>query len=119
MSGLEGHDGRIPFGAYISHDYGHKAFSLGFSAYSGDYAFTHHPAQHLSDAPPSSLEGRAFAHSDSDAVYLSREPLHKDQSIAARVLGIGFITTQWDEVLDGLVVFKEEHAPAWIHRELR
>lgn len=116
LANVEGFNGRVPLGAYINHDYGRKAFSLGFSAYSGDYAFIHRPVQHLSDAPLTSLESRAFANSGADAVYVSRKQLHKDQSIAARVFGTAFKTARWDEVLDGLVIFRKERAPAWLQR---
>jgi erythromycin esterase-like protein len=119
LRGIEGFENRIPLGAYISQDYGFKAFSLGFSAYSGDYSFTHHPVQHLSDAPPSSLEGKTFARSNSDSLYLSQKQLHAGQSIPARILGTAFTTARWDQVLDGLVIFRRERAPSWINRSVR
>jgi erythromycin esterase-like protein len=117
LNGVQGFEGRIPLGSYIRRDFGDHAFSLGFSAYSGDYAFIRRPIQHLSDAPSSSLEGQIFAHSDPDAVYLSRKQLRKYSSVAARPLGIDFKAAHWDEVVDGLVIFRKERAPAWIGRQ--
>jgi erythromycin esterase-like protein len=114
LSGIEGFQGRVPLGSYIEKDMKGHAFSLGFSAYSGEYAFTHQPIRRLSDAPPSSLEGQIFAHSDSDVVYLSRKQLRKYHSAAARLLGTDFNTAHWDQVVDGLVIFRVERAPAWI-----
>jgi len=117
LNGVQGFEGRIPLGSYIRRDFGDHAFSLGFSAYSGDYAFIRRPIQHLSDAPPSSLEGQIFAHSDPDTVYLSRKQLQKYSSVAARPLSTDFKTAHWDEVVDGLVIFRKERAPAWIRRQ--
>jgi erythromycin esterase-like protein len=114
LSGIEGFEGRIPFGAYVHKDLEDDAFSLGFSASSGEYAFARQPVRRLSDAPPSSVEGQIFAHGNSDTVYLSREQLGKYNSVAARPLGTDFKTARWDQVVDGLVIFRLERAPAWI-----
>lgn len=115
LSGIDGFEGRAPMGSFIRHDFGDRAFSLGFSAYSGDYAFIHQPVRPLSAAPASSLEGQAFAHRDAGTVYLSREQLAKYGSVAARPLGTTMKTAHWNKVLDGLVIFRKEHAPAWLH----
>src|ERR1035441_539020 len=48
---------------------------------------------------------------DSDTVYLSLRELRKFGSIAARPLGSSFKTARWNEVLDGLLIFREEQAP--------
>ena len=119
LSDVEDLGGRVPLGSYLERDFGRQAFSLGFSAYSGAYAFTHQPVQHLNDAPPLSLEGKVFARSGSDAVYLSRKQLRGYRFVAARPLGPDFETAHWDQVVDGLVVFREERAPAWINRQSR
>ena len=114
LSGVEGFEGKVPLGFYVKEVFGDRAFSLAFSAYSGDYAFTHQPIRHLSDAPPSSVEAQIFSHEDTDAIYLSRKQLRRYGSAPARVLGIGFKTAHWDRVVDGLVIFRRERAPAWI-----
>lgn len=116
LQDVEGFEGRLPLGSYIHQEEKGKAFSLGFSAYSGEYAFTHPPVRRLSDAPASSLEARVFAHSASNTAYLSPEQLLEYGSCAARVLGTGFNTAQWAQILDGLIVFRQERAPAWIKR---
>jgi erythromycin esterase-like protein len=116
LTGIQGFEGRVPLGSYIHEELKDKAFSLGFSAYAGEYAFTHHPVQRLSDAPPSSLEAQVFAHTDSDTVYLSREQLRHYNSIEARPLGNDPTAARWDQVIDGLVLFRQEHAPTWIKR---
>jgi erythromycin esterase-like protein len=117
LNGVQGFEGRVPLGFYVRRDFRDQAFSLGFSAYSGDYAFIRQPIRHLSDAPPSSLEGHIFAHSDSDSIYLSRKQLREYNSVEARPLGTDFKTAHWNEVVDGLVIFRKERAPVWIHRQ--
>lgn len=116
LSGVNGFEGKVPFWSYIQQDFGNRAFSLGFSAYSGGYAFVRQPVRQLSAAPASSLEGQAFAHGGSDIVFLSRNHLRKYGSVAARPLGTSFTTAHWDKVVDGLVIFRKEHAPAWLNR---
>jgi erythromycin esterase-like protein len=116
LSSVDGFEGRVPFGSYIRQDFGERAFSLGFSAYSGDYESTHPPVQQLSIAPALSLEGQVFAHGNSDAACLSRRQLRKYGSIAARPLGSSFTTAQWDQVVDSLIVFRAERAPMWLSR---
>lgn len=114
LSTVKGFEGRVPFGSSVERDFEDRAFALGFSAYSGEYAFVHQPIRQLDPAPASSLEGQAFAHGDSEMVYLSRKQLGKYGSLAARPLGINFETTDWDRILDGLVIIRKEHAPGWI-----
>jgi erythromycin esterase-like protein len=116
LRGVSGLENRIPLGFLIDRDYGHKAFSLGFSTYAGDYSFTHHPVQHLAVAPPSSLEGKIIPQSHSDVVYLSRQQLHKEGALAARIVGTDFAVAHWDKVLDGLVIFRKERPPRWLNR---
>lgn len=116
LSGIPGFEGRIPLGSYIHKDLKRHVFSLGFSAYSGEYAFTRQPIRRLSEAPPSSLEGKIFAHTEANTVYLSRKQLRSYSYIQARLLGTDFKTAYWDQVIDGLVIFRLEQAPAWIKR---
>ena len=116
LSGAKGLESRVPLGSYISHDLKDLAFVLGFSAYSGSYAFTGQPVRQLAAAPDTSLEGRSFANRDSDTVYLSREQLQTLGLVEARPLGTTFTTARWDDVLDGLVVFREERAPEYLPR---
>ena len=117
LSGVEGFEGRVPLGSYIRRDFGNRAFSLGFSAYSGRYAFVGKPVQQLSATPDTSLEWRAFANRDSDTVYISLKQLRKFGPVGARPLGPSFKTARWDGVLDGLVVFREERAPGYLPRD--
>jgi erythromycin esterase-like protein len=111
LSGVGGDEGVVSLGSYIRRDFKTRAFALGFSAYSGSYSMAGQPVRQLSVAPSTSLEGKALAARDSDTVYLSLEELRKFGSIAARPLGSSFKTARWNEVLDGLLIFREEQAP--------
>lgn|SRR5579859_228532 len=116
LSGVSGFDRRVPLGSYIRRDFKDRAFTLGFSAYSGSYASVGQPVRPLNAAPNTSLEWRSFANRDSDTVYLSRKQLRNFGSVGARPLGTDFQTARWDHVLDGLVVFREERAPEYLPR---
>ena len=77
---------------------------------------TGQPVRPLSVAPDDSLEAQMFAGRRSDAVYLSLKQLEKFGSIRARPLGSRFKTARWSEVLDGMLIFREEHSPDFIRR---
>jgi len=102
---------RISMGSFLHRDFGKKAFALGSSEYSGSYAFGSRPARQLTAAPENSLEARAFRENQLTARYFDVHQLRKLGRIAARPLGIDFKTAQWNQVFDGLVVFREEHPP--------
>ena len=111
LSSVPGDANRVPLGLYIHREFGSRAFVLGFSADSGSYAFTGQPVRQLSPAPPDSLEARSFAGRDAGAVYFSPAALREIGPISARPLGITFVRARWNQVLDGLIIFREEHAP--------
>jgi erythromycin esterase-like protein len=109
--GLPGSPSRVTLGSYIRHDFGDQAFALGFTAYSGSYVVIHPPVHQLSIAPSNSLESRVFGGGDAATAYLTLEHMRGLGSIEARPLEIDFVRANWDEVLDGLVVFREERPP--------
>jgi len=111
ISPVPGFEGRVPLGSYIRKDFQDQAFSLGFTAYSGSYITVRPPVHQLSPAPADSLEARSFADSAAMTVYLSHDRLLQLGAIASRPLGTTFTTARWSDVLDGLVVFREERAP--------
>jgi erythromycin esterase-like protein len=114
LTGVDGFAGKVPLGHYIRRDFGNRAFALGFSAYSGSYAMVHQPVRQLSTAPNTSLETQAFAHRESETIYLSGNQLRKFGSVAARPLGTDFRTARWDQVFDGLILFREERSPQYL-----
>jgi len=111
LSGVSGDEGRVSFGSYVRREFGDRAFALGFSAYSGSYAMTGQPVRQLGAAPKDSLEGRTSAEGES---YVSSSELRKMGAIPGRALGAGFKTARWDELVDGMVVFREERAPEFV-----
>jgi erythromycin esterase-like protein len=111
LSGVPGDDHRVSLGSYIHRRFTGDAFALGFSAYEGTYAMARQTPRPLVAAPPNSLEGRAFAHGDVEPRYLDRRALQALGGIPGRPLGVDFKVANWSEVLDGLVVFREEHPP--------
>jgi erythromycin esterase-like protein len=101
----------IPLGSYLARDFGTQEFVLGISALSGTYGMVHHSAQPLPAAPDSSLEVRALTARGADIRYLGGAELRAAGSAPSRVLGVDFITTRWADVIDGLVVFRDERPP--------
>jgi erythromycin esterase-like protein len=111
LSGVPGEEKFVPLGSYIRREFKSDAFALGFSAYSGSYALGRQPVRTLAAAPANSLESRAFESGDSDTRYFDSSQIRKLGSIPARPLGPDFKTANWDDILDGLVVFREERPP--------
>ena len=113
LSGVSGSEGVVSFGSYVHREFGDRAFALGFSALAGSYAMTGQPVRQLSAAPEDSLEARTTTAGES---YLPSSELRKLGAIPGRALGAGFKTARWDEVVDGMVVIREERAPDFLRR---
>ena len=111
LSGVPGQEQRVSLGSYIRRPFAGDAFVLGFSAYSGTYAMGRQPPRQLAAAPASSLEGRLFGGGEVEMRYLDPNQLQALGTIAARPLGVVFKTAKWSDVLDGLVIVREEHPP--------
>jgi erythromycin esterase-like protein len=109
LSGVPGQERMVPLGSYIRSEYGDRAFALGFSALSGSYRMARQPVRDLSAAPAGSIEGQAFADSSGDIRYFDVRQLSGFGAIPGRPTGTEFRTARWDQVLDGLVVFRSEH----------
>jgi erythromycin esterase-like protein len=107
---VAGFEGRVPLGKLLQDDHGARSFTLFISTASGSYALTRQPVRQLSPVPEGSLEQRAFA-TAGDVRYYRRKELQELGAIAGRALGTGFKTAAWDELCDGLVVFREERPP--------
>jgi erythromycin esterase-like protein len=111
LSGVPGQEKFVPLGSYIRRDFKSDAFVLGFTAYSGTYAMARQTARPLLEASTNSLEGRALDKAGSDTRYLNPSGIRKLGSIPGRPLGPDFKTANWGDVLDGLVVIREERPP--------
>lgn len=100
------------FGAFVHRAYGPRAFALGFSAASGTHYWSRaEPARRLDAAAPGSLEARAVAGHDREAVYLGPSRLRALGRVEASAFMHHPVLARWSEALDGLVVFREERAP--------
>ena len=69
------------------------------------------PVRPLAAAPVNSLEGQPFDKGDADTRYFNASRIRTLGSILARPLGPDFKRANWDDVLDGLVIFREERPP--------
>ncbi len=108
---VPGREKTIPLGSYIARDFGNRYFALAFTASSGAYALGSHPASQLTAAPDLSLEQQAFARNSGDTHYFDKHDLQRMGPVESRALGTGFVKAKWDEVFDGILVFREERPP--------
>ena len=111
LSAVPGLERRVSMGSFIRREFKAESFALGFSAWSGSYGMIRQPVRQLTAAPGNSLEGRAFADRNSETCYFSSSQLRKLGPVPARPLGSEFQTARWDGVLDGILLFHEEHPP--------
>ena len=111
LSGVPEREKYVPLGSYIRRDYKDQAFVLGISANSGTYAMGRQPVQTFTAAPANSLEGHAFNGGGVDTRYLGASELRNLGPMLARPLGPDFKFAKWGNVLDGLVVIREERPP--------
>ncbi len=100
-------------GTYIHDSLAERAAAIGFSARSGSYG---RRTVKLDLAAPSSLEDRAFAHGDGTLRYLDGRQLHAYGDILARAFDYDKPESRdWSNVLDGLIVLRQENPPQYVH----
>jgi erythromycin esterase-like protein len=106
----------VPLGALVHRELGDAAAAIGFSTLTGSYGRPDKAATSLAAAPADSLEARAFAGDGApDLRYLGWTELAQHPA-AARAIGYeAFTTASWHEILDGLVVLREERPPEYVH----
>ncbi|WP_045118765.1 erythromycin esterase family protein [Haliangium ochraceum] len=110
LSGVPGVETLSSLGSHVHAEYGDRAASIGFSAYSGEMARIRGSVTAISEAPPGSLEAEVAP--PQGLRYLDRDELRGFGEIVARPLSHDALKqARWDRVLDGLVVFREEQAP--------
>lgn len=112
LAGVDGVASFVSLGSHIRRDLGGQAFVLGFSALSGTFALGRQPVRTLVAAPGNSLEARVFEGGDRDIRYVDAKALSELGVIPARPLGADFKTARWSEVVDALVVLRQEHPPS-------
>jgi erythromycin esterase-like protein len=111
LSGVPTREKFVPLGSYIRREFGRQSFALEISAASGSYAMARQPARPLTPAPTDSIEGRAFANQGAEIRYFREKEIRALGSVPARPVTSDFKTARWDQVLDGLVVIREERPP--------
>ena len=107
----------VPLGSYVHRELGDAAAAIGISALAGSYGRGKTPAIALAPAPADSLEARAFSSDGaSDLGYLGRADLVRYSPGTARALDYGELTdAPWQEIIDGLLVLREEHPLTYAH----
>jgi erythromycin esterase-like protein len=106
-----GHQRGDTLGQLVRARYGSASFALGFSACSGAYLNkgTRQPAP-ITPAVQGSLEERTCSTTHGPGHYLDAHALEGLGAISARPFNFGrWETATWSQVLDGFVVFREEH----------
>ena len=98
-------------------DFGDAAAAIAVSALGGSYGRGKAPATVLVPAPAASLEARAFtSDGSSDVGYLGRADLVQYGPSTARALDYSKLTdAPWHEIIDGLLVLREEHPLTYVH----
>jgi len=101
----------------VNHDFGDAAATIGVSALGGSYGRGKAPATELVPAPADSLEARAFTgDGSSDVGYLGRADLAQYGPGTAHPLDYSKpMAAPWYEVIDGLLVLREEHPLKVVH----
>ena len=103
--------GTKPLGALISEELGDRVAAVGFTAFAGSSSMAGGPVRQLEEAPPGSLETLS-TREGTPAVYLDAGALRELGPVPSRLLG-RFTTADWSTFFDGVVVFREEVAPAF------
>lgn len=98
------------FGAYINRAHGRRAFFLGFAA-AGGASLSGTEVRARPDASLRSVEAGALATASGDSVYVSRRSLQGFGSRPGGIFSPEPVMTNWANVVDGLVVFREERPP--------
>jgi erythromycin esterase-like protein len=117
LRGVPGYAEFVPLGDYVNRDVGDAAAAIGVSALGGSYGRGKAPATTLAQAAAASLEARAFAGDDSsDVGYLGRADLAQHGPGTAHAINYTTpMAAPWHEVIDGLVVLRQEHPLTVVH----
>lgn len=94
-------------GELLHERYPGKAFTLGFSAKGGSFRVFRQLLP-IDPPPPSSLETRAMGRGDATAVYLDKRRLDQLGVLPGGALGHAHRSANWADVVDGMVIFREE-----------
>jgi erythromycin esterase-like protein len=105
----------IPIGLYVHQVLGARAAAIGFSALTGSYGRRNQTPTILATAPPGALEARSLQDLTGDIAYIGAAELKKLGEVAARTVSYSqFITARWDQLLDGIIVLRQERPPEYV-----
>jgi erythromycin esterase-like protein len=99
------------FGSYVHQEYGVGAFSLGFSALTGSYREGRRDVHEMPAAPPDSLEEQAMRRSGLNEVYVGSAHLAAMGTLPGAIFRHSYQTFPWANLLDGVVIFRQERPP--------
>ncbi|MEO7934687.1 MAG: erythromycin esterase family protein [Dokdonella sp.] len=106
---------RRSLGSFIHSLQKNKAATIGFTALGGSYGRNKQITNALEPAASDSLESRAFEGTKDDIVYLDHEQLNALDTISARALDYAKpMTTDWAELVDGMIVLRNEQQPHFV-----
>jgi len=103
-----------PLGAWAAEHWGDRLASVGFTAFRGESSRAGAAIESLPPAPPGSLEA-LVTRAGARGVWVGRSDLREYGVRPSRLLG-GVVTADWSRHFDGVVVFREEHAPRFERR---
>ncbi len=98
------------FGSLMHQEYGARCFSLGFAAFEGSYR-QGRGVREQPTAPVDSLEARMFHDTTAEAVFIGPQQLSSFGTIPAAIFRHSYQSLPWSEYVDGVVIFRKEHAP--------
>jgi len=113
LRGIADAEALISMGSYLHRDLGDRAAAIGFTAEGGSWARLRPPAKPLAVAPPDSLEAKALL-GGAGVRYVARGELERLGPTASRAMGEAFSRVPWAEVVDGMVVFREDRPPTFV-----
>ncbi len=111
LAGVSGLERQTPLGASVQQQFPGEVFVLGFSAAGGTFAMGRQQPRVLTPAPSSSIEALALSDASAAVGFLTAMELRRIGAAPGRLLGAEFKTSQWSDVVDGVVVFREERPP--------
>jgi erythromycin esterase-like protein len=106
-----------PLGARLTERWGDRLAVIGFTALRGHWSRAGQPSRPLAPLPPNALEARALAAASpaGDAAgwaYLDRAALRSLGPAPSRLFG-EVTTADWSTAFDGVLVIRDEAAPAF------
>jgi len=103
------------FGAYLHRLHGDRIFFLGFAAGEGDY-LSGGSRRRIEPKGAGSLEAAALAGSGANVAYLEKAALRRLGRRPGGVFERSPISAEWSEIMEGVVVFRQEHPPETLPR---